>query len=110
MLTTRPDKAAQRDDLESQMAKFLAKGGQVESVNSGQSGDSSSNPWITPLQFSGAKTNHTPITNVLKTIDSRKQARLKSKPQAKPKPIHSRQTKEWIYDDFGEPIRWVWKK
>jgi len=95
-----------RRDLDDQVAQFLAKGGAISQVPTGKSGDSKNNPWITPLQLSGSRTGQKPVTHVLNAIDARKQARKKPLAKAKPK----KPVKQWIYDDFGEPIRWIWKK
>ncbi len=81
------------------------RGGEVQEVQNGISGDDSNNPWQTPLFFKGTQQDHTPITHLYKVIDARKRKSANSKHSSN----SSKPKKHWIYDDFGEPIRWVWK-
>ncbi|WP_108125287.1 hypothetical protein [Saccharospirillum mangrovi] len=103
-----PTKKDIRRDLESQVDAFLRDGGEIETVDRGRSGLDASTPWRNPFQSSSngePKTERTPVPEVVAAIDSRKQ---KKPPQTTRR--HRRPRKEWIYDDFGEPVRWVWKE
>lgn len=101
-----PSKKDIRHDLEDQVEAFLRKGGEIEAVDRGRSGWESNNSWRKSFQVGNeeSKVSRTPVPEVLAAIDSRK--KKKTSPAAK----RRRPRKEWIYDDFGEPVRWVWKE
>jgi hypothetical protein len=43
------------------------------------------------------------VPEVIAAIDERRNAKPATKPTTKP-----RTKKKIIYDDFGEPLRWIW--
>ena len=88
-----------RNELLEQIDEYINKGGDINRVARGVSGHENNNP---PQQFTyipNENQTRTDISFLLKTIDARKQRPIKK--QGKPK-------KRLIYDDFGEPLRWVW--
>jgi len=91
-------------DLAKQVESFLTHGGNINQVERGKSGLAHDKPWINPFKTSdGEKAqSRTPLPDVVAAIDARKQSKKK------PVPKRRRQEKKWIYDDFGEPVRWVW--
>jgi hypothetical protein len=46
------------------------------------------------------------LSSEIEAIEKRKEERRHTKPV--PVKTNRRPTKKWIYDDFGEPLRWVW--
>ncbi|WP_044619762.1 hypothetical protein [Gynuella sunshinyii] len=100
----RPTKKELREHLEQEVEKFLSQGGEVKNIENGKSGDNVLNPWSIPLQFNGTREERHPVGDLLKKIDARKR---KSPPP--PQKSRHKPRKHWIYDDFGEPVRWVWK-
>lgn len=101
-----PNKSDIRRQIEQQIDAFLQEGGEVKLIHPGISGrDSLQGPLRPGGEFvAGEKTSHTYIPEVVAAIEARRQ-RPK---QEKPKPRAKKPYKKWIYDDFGEPLRWEW--
>lgn len=95
-----------RDDLDAEVQAFLQHGGNISEVERGKSGLDHAKPWINPFKSSDSEKaqSRTPVPEVLAAIDQRKQAKSKKSVRSK------RPEKRWIYDDFGEPVRWEWVK
>jgi len=95
-----------RKDLESQVDAFLREGGAIEPIERGETGLDRNKPWSNLFQ-SGQNQEppkeRTPIPEVMAAIDSRKHKEVKKAKSRGPQKV-------WIYDDFGEPVRWVWKE
>ncbi|MCH8530894.1 MAG: hypothetical protein LAT65_08575 [Saccharospirillum sp.] len=101
-----PDKKVIRRNLKQQVDAFLSEGGEIKEVDQGVSGYETNKPWTMVFQpgpTGEPKQERTPVPEVLAAIDARKH-----KSPAKPK--RRKPQKVWIYDDFGEPVRWVWKE
>lgn len=99
-----PTKAQIRDEIDRQMQDYLARGGKIEWVARGVSGriDNSalgSRPFVEP-----SRDSRTPVTDVVATIEARKKPQSISVSSNRPK----KPRKKMLYDDFGEPLRWVW--
>jgi hypothetical protein len=101
-----PNKHQVKQALANDVAQFLARGGNVERVRQGETAlvngcFNQQRPAVAvPLQ------TRTLLSSEVEAIAKRKEERRQSKPtlvQANRRP-----TKKWIYDDFGEPLRWVW--
>lgn len=92
-------------DLAQQVESFLTHGGEIDVVERGTSGLPHDKPWINPFKSGDHEqsASRTPVPEVLAAIDSRKHKR------PKPAPKRRQPEKVWIYDDFGEPVRWVWR-
>jgi len=92
-------KAQIRKELEKQIEQYLDTGGDVKDIPRGISGrNDNSNPF-SQFNHSPKAENRTPVGDVIKSMEERKQ------PQ---KPVKKRPKKRLIKDDFGEPLRWVW--
>ena len=93
-----------RSDLDAEVQAFLQQGGNISEVERGQSGLDHAKPWINPFKSSDSEKaqSRTPVPEVVAAIDQRKQAKSKKSTRTK------RSEKRWIYDDFGEPLRWEW--
>ncbi len=99
-----PNKREIRKDLDQQVVDFLSHGGNINEIDRGISGLSPDQPWLNPFKSTESEkpSSRTPVSDVLATIDARRKAK-------KPTPVKNRKPqKKWIYDDFGEPVRWVW--
>lgn len=104
----RPTKRELRQQLDQEVQNFLSRGGEVKEVARGTSGLVNGRYVDHTLSFDKPKEERTPLDDVLKTIDQRRDAR---KHPAKPaeKTSRRRPKKKVIYDDFGEPLRIVWE-
>lgn len=103
----RVSKKELRDSLNQDIEHYLQKGGEVHEFERGESGlvDGSYNEHA--LSFE-KRQERTPVTDVLRTIDERREARRK--PQRKSEIVRpSGPKKKVIYDDFGEPLRVIWE-
>lgn len=89
------------------MEKFINSGGDVTEVPRGVSGRETGAGMIKPDAWHMEKSNEerTQIPDVLKALDSRKGPSART---TKAAPKTKRPRKKLIYDDFGEPLRWVW--
>ena len=95
-------KAQIRSEIDQQVEDFLQNGGGVKEVEHGISGvEGNINPFAHKVQFDGTKQPRTPVDDVVKALDERKQNKTA-------KPVKKRPKKKVIYDDFGDPVRWVW--
>ena len=99
-------KADLRRELDRQVDAFLREGGTVHQIPNGVSGrDTTEGPLPNaPFVGSGERGQREYLTDVIAGIEARR------KPPAAPKRASKRPRKKYIYDDFGEPIRWVWEE
>lgn len=106
MINKPPTKSQIRADLEKDINQFLDKGKHVTQVPRGVSGRDITQGGLAPerFQFDKSKTDWTYIPEVVETLEKR---RLQKQSRPAPKKS-SRPTRRLIYDDFGEPLRWVW--
>ena len=105
-VTKPPSKKELRESLERDLQKFINSGGDVTEVPRGVSGRETADGVLKADRWQMDKSNgeRTQIPEVLKALDSRKGPVSRT---AKPAP-KKRPRKKLIYDDFGEPLRWVW--
>ncbi|MFC3151711.1 hypothetical protein ACFOEK_11795 [Litoribrevibacter euphylliae] len=102
----KPTKAQLRKMLDQEMGQYAHDGGEILEVAQGVSGVQGG-----PLKaqetiiFDGNKEPRSYVNDVVAAIDSRKK---KSKPPAKKSQGSKQPKRKLIYDDFGEPLRWVW--
>ena len=101
-----PNKHQVKQELAQDVAHFLARGGSVEQVEQGETAlvNGCFNQQR-PAVASQAQTR-TLLSSQVEAIEKRKDERRQSK--TPPLKTNRRPTKKWIYDDFGEPLRWVW--
>lgn len=100
------DKKDIRRDLESQVDAFLREGGQIKPIERGETGLDRNKPWSNPFQSGQSHEppkERTPVPEVVAAIESRKHKENRKVKNKGPRKV-------WIYDDFGEPVRWVWKE
>lgn len=96
-----PKKSEIRSELEEQIQHYLKDGGKVQAIPRGQSGHTDNRNVFGNLGDSPPRQERTPLDEVVKNLDARKQ------PNNQPSK-HRRPRKKLITDDFGEPLRWVW--
>ena len=101
-----PNKLQVKQELAQDVAHFLARGGSVEQVEQGETAlvNGCFNQQR-PALASQTQTR-TLLSSQVEAIEKRKEERRQPKPISVK--INRRPTKKWIYDDFGEPLRWVW--
>ena len=98
-----------RAELERETERFLQRGGEVDRVPQGLSGQHHGDKprFATRRLFLEPPTPRTFVPEVVAAIEERRKALLKRTPKRKrcrlPQP-----RRKVIYDDFGEPLRKVW--
>ncbi|HET8710636.1 MAG TPA: hypothetical protein VFM32_04630 [Spongiibacteraceae bacterium] len=99
-------KAELRRELDLQVDTFLREGGQVHEIPRGLSGRNPADGPLPNAPFTGSseRAPREYLTDVITAIESRR------KPTTPPRGAKKRPRKKYIYDDFGEPIRWVWEE
>ncbi len=100
----RPNKIQIRNELDQQVREFLGNGGVIVEVAQGETGlgDKGS---LNPSGFvERPRDTRTPVTGVVASIETRRHA----KPLAAKSQRAKRPRKKMLFDDFGEPLRWVW--
>ena len=100
----RPTKAEIRDEIEQQVRDFLERGGRIREVEPGVSGYADGEAARSGQFVERPKSSRTPVNDVVASIEARK----RPKPSSTTKPLSSKPKKKLLYDDFGEPLRWVW--
>ncbi|MCG8394896.1 MAG: hypothetical protein MI745_17615 [Pseudomonadales bacterium] len=97
-------KEQQRHRLQRDMERYLAKGGEVHKIPNGVSGaDPVSGKGHQTVLFNGPRQpRRTDLSQVAASIDARKHKPRRQRLAARPR-------RKLIYDDFGEPLRWVWQ-
>jgi hypothetical protein len=97
-----------RNSLTDDVEEFLRNGGEVNSFNRGESGLVNGRYSEQSMSFE-KRQERTPVSDVLKAIDERKESKKKS--PSKPASARKKSPrKKVIYDDFGEPLRVVWEE
>lgn len=95
-------KAQLRAELSQEVEHYLSKGGAVANIPSGVSGNTDNAKLYTTSALFGPRQERTPVTDVIRELDSRKKIKNPGPARA------SGPRKKLITDDFGEPVRWVW--
>ncbi|RDE25099.1 hypothetical protein DV711_05950 [Motiliproteus coralliicola] len=102
----RPSKAEIRAELNQQVQEFLERGGQIKEFDAGVSGFADGQYHRTGGFIERPKDSRTPVNEVVARIESRRRSKhLAVRTQRNNKP-----QKKLLYDDFGEPLRWVWSE
>lgn len=101
-----PNKHQVKQELATDVAEFLARGGSVTEVQQGATG--LINGCFNQQRPTGSQQQQTRtlMSNQIAAIEERKQTRRPTNSVIAK--LNCRPTKKWIYDDFGEPLRWVW--
>ena len=99
-------KADLRRELDRQIDAYIREGGAVHEIPRGISGrDPAAGPLpAAPFVEPGRKENRAYLTDVIAAIEARRKPSPPSKSPAR------RPRKKMLYDDFGEPLRWVWEE
>lgn len=103
-----PSKAEQRQQLAREVDEFLQDGGEISEVPRGVSGRES--PLAPSVWRPTGSTDREPpaprtdLTEVVAALETRRQALKKP-----PRPTLKRARKIVVYDDFGVPLREVWR-
>lgn len=101
----RPTKAELRQQLDDEVQNFIKHGGQVQELPRGATGLVDGR--YQALGFDRRPESRTDVTDVLKTIDQRREQQRK--PKTPMRATNKKPKKKVIYDDFGDPIRIVWE-
>lgn len=103
-MKVRSGKEQQRQRMQRETERYLAGGGHIQRVPNGVSGRDARAPGNHhPLSFaSGSPATRTDLSAVVAAIDARKRKPAPAVRRAR------RVRRKLIYDDFGEPLRWVW--
>lgn len=106
MIKKTPSKADLRNELDKQMDEFLNKGKNVAEIPRGVSSrDGADKPLRADTwQMDSSKGNWTYLPDVVDSLEKRRHSKT-LKPDANK---IKRPKKVLMYDDFGEPLRWVW--
>lgn len=105
MIKPKTTKKETRQELESMVEEFIRAKGKIQQVDMGESGLVDGKYNTSHLGFNEPKQDRTPLNHVVAAIQQKKQQKSptsNNKPNKKPR-------KKIIYDDFGEPLRWVWE-
>ena len=100
----RTTKAEIRASMNDEVEDYLAHGGQINEVEQGISGRPQPERATPPAIFDQPKESRTDVSELLHQIDARKK-----KGRAPTLTRNKRPKKKLLYDDFGEPLRWVWE-
>jgi hypothetical protein len=103
-------KADIRNKLLQETERFLQQGGNVNEIARGISGKDAGDPplFLNRTLFVEPKTTRTLVPEVVAAIEARRREKYPRKPPLKRKVARPR--RETIYDDFGEPLRRVWRE
>lgn len=107
MIKKPQSKQQQSREIDQQVQDFLNRGSRVNEIPRGISGRDLADGAlkVESWQPGESKTEWTYIPEVVDTLEKRRQEKtIKSKPKKS-----SRPRKRLLYDDFGEPLRWVWE-
>lgn len=104
-----PSKAEQRQQMAREVDEFLRTGGEIREVPRGVSGRDSET-MLSGWHKTAQADRHPPaprtdLTDVVAALEARRLAMKKP-----PRPVRKRSRKIVVYDDFGEPIREVWRE
>lgn len=107
----RPTKKQIREQINHEVEAFLREGGEVKNMARGETGLVNGSYYDRSLGFEKPKEARTPVSDVLNTIDQRRQEAMEAKRQGKKSSAPRRRgpKKKIIYDDFGEPVRIIWE-
>lgn len=105
MINPKITKKDTRKELESLVDQFIKAKGEIQQVDMGESGLVDGKYNTSHMGFSEPKQDRTPLNHVVATLQQRKTNKSPPKPAIKKRP-----KKKVIYDDFGDPLRWVWEE
>ncbi len=104
MIKPKTTKKDTRKELESLVDQFIKAKGEIQQIDMGESGLVDGKYNTSHMGFSEPKQERTPLNHVVAALQQKKKPSPPAPlPKKKPK-------KKIIYDDFGDPIRWVWEE
>ncbi|MEP0072109.1 MAG: hypothetical protein ABJN96_02710 [Marinomonas sp.] len=104
MIKPKTTKKDTRKELESLVDQFIKAKGEIQQIDMGESGLVDGKYNTSHMGFSEPKKERTPLNHVVAALQQKKKPSPPAPlPKKKPK-------KKIIYDDFGDPIRWVWEE
>ena len=106
MIKPKTTKKDTRKELESLVDQFIKAKGEIQQVNMGASGLVDGKYNTSHIGFNEPKQDRTPLNHVVAALQQRKNQKSASSPT----PTKKRPKKKIIYDDFGDPLRWVWEE
>lgn len=106
MIKKPTSKADLRREIDAQVEEFLQQGSEVDEIPRGLSGRDFADGAlkVENWQTGGNRSEWTYLPEVVDTLEKRRQRKLDKKTPLKPR----KPRKRLLYDDFGEPLRWVW--
>lgn len=105
MIKPKITKKDTRKELESLVDQFIKAKGEIQQVKMGESGLVDGKYNTSHVGFNQPKQDRTPLNHVVTALQQRKKQKFASS-----EPIKKRPTKKIIYDDFGDPLRWIWEE
>ena len=105
MINPKITKKDTRKELESLVDQFIKAKGEIQQVDMGESGLVDGKYNTSHMGFNEPKQDRTPLNHVVAALQQRKNSKSPPKPLIKKRP-----KKKIIYDDFGDPLRWVWEE
>ncbi len=106
MIKPKTTKKETRQELESLVEEFIKAKGEIQQVDMGESGLVDGKYNTSHIGFSEPRQDRTPLNHVVAAIQHKKHPPSSS---SATKTNKTRPKKKVIYDDFGEPLRWVWE-
>ncbi|WP_394179743.1 hypothetical protein [Marinomonas posidonica] len=106
MIKPKTTKKETRQELESLVEEFIKAKGEIQQVDMGESGLVDGKYNTSHIGFSEPRQDRTPLNHVVAAIQQKKRP---PSPQSTAKINKNKPKKKVIYDDFGEPLRWVWE-
>lgn len=103
MIKPKTTKKETRSEIDSLVEEFIKAKGEIQQVDMGESGLIDGKYNTSHMGFSEPKKERTPLNHVVAAIQHRNAPSPPLKTIKKPK-------KKIIYDDFGEPLRWIWEE
>lgn len=104
-MKSRQTKQEIRQQIAQQVEDFLRTDGEIHQVKMGDSGLVDGKYNQAHVGFGEPKQTRTPLDNVVAELEQRKRQKKAPAPKTS---TSNRRKKKVIYDDFGEPLRWVW--
>ncbi|RBO82560.1 hypothetical protein [Marinomonas aquiplantarum] len=106
MIKPKTTKKETRQELESLVEEFIKAKGEIQQVDMGESGLVDGKYNTSHIGFSEPRQDRTPLNHVVAAIQQKKRP---PSPPSTAKINNNKPKKKVIYDDFGEPLRWVWE-
>ena len=107
MIKPKTTKKDTRKELESLVDQFIKARGEIQQVDMGESGLVDGKYNTSYIGFNEPKQDRTPLNHVVAALQQKKSSNTSPPMQVQ---IKKKPKKKIIYDDFGDPLRWVWEE